>query len=57
MDKTNTARPWAGSKEDKETTENAERAEKQIDVFCEFRAFRSYQKLIAEPVRDFPLAA
>ena len=38
-----TARPWAGTKKDKETTEHAE---KQIDFFREFRAFRSCQKLI-----------
>ena len=36
----------AGTKKDKETTENTEHAEKQIDFFREFRAFRSRQKLI-----------
>ena len=41
-----TARPLAGTKKDKETTENTEHAEKQIDFFREFRAFRSCQKLI-----------
>ena len=41
-----TARPLAGTKKDKETTENKEHAEKQIDFFCECRAFRSRQKLI-----------
>ena len=41
-----TARPWAGTNKDKETTENTEHAEKQIDFFREFRAFRSCQKLI-----------
>jgi len=41
-----TARPWAGTKKNKETTENTEHAEKQIDFFREFRAFRSCQKLI-----------
>jgi hypothetical protein len=42
----NAARPWAGTKKNKETTENTEHAEKQIDFFREFRAFRSCQKLI-----------
>jgi len=41
-----TARPPAGTKKDKETTENTEHAEKQIDFFREFRAFRSCQELI-----------
>ncbi len=41
-----TARPLAGTKKNKETTENTEHAEKQIDFFREFRAFRSCQELI-----------
>jgi len=36
----------AGTKKDKETMENTEHAERQINFFREFRAFRSCQKLI-----------
>jgi len=42
----NTARPLAGAKKDKETTENAEHTENQIGFFREFYVFRSCQKLI-----------
>ena len=42
----NTARSTPRTKKDKETTENTEHAEIQIDFFRDFRAFRSCQELI-----------